>query len=101
MNQIDAAPFGTIALYSRFFINPHFVIAFNLSIGSHRSQPALFRHAKNFDLNDYEKMGLDQNTIEAIQEDALGVMGWDASVIATNCVPDILNNMSGDDLGCV
>jgi len=93
-DQIDAA-LAPIALYPDSLLT-HILIASTYPLEVIEAARFIQQHPK-FDLNDYEKNGLDQNTIEAIQEDALEY-GWDASVIALTAFPDILNNMS-DDLG--
>jgi hypothetical protein len=93
-DQIDSA-LAPIALYPDSLLT-HILIASTYPLEVIEAARFIQQHPK-FDLNDYEKNGLDQNTIEAIQEDALKY-GWDASVIALTAFPDILNNMS-DDLG--
>jgi hypothetical protein len=93
-DQIDSA-LAPIALYPDSLLT-HILIASTYPLEVIEAARFIQQHPK-FDLNDYEKNGLDKNTIEAIQEDALEY-GWDASVIALTAFPDILNNMS-DDLG--
>jgi hypothetical protein len=92
--QIDAA-LAPIALYPDSLLT-HILIASTYPLEVIEAARFIQQHPK-FDLSDYEKNGLDQDKIEAIQEDAL-TYGWDASVIALTAFPDILNNMS-DDLG--
>jgi hypothetical protein len=92
--QIDAA-LAPIALYPDSLLT-HILIAATYPLEVIEAARFIQQHPK-FDLDDYEKNGLGQDTIEAIQEDALQY-GWDASVIALTAFPDILNNMS-DDLG--
>lgn len=92
--QIDAA-LAPIALYPDSLLT-HILIASTYPLEVIEAARFIQQHPK-FNLDDYEKNGLGQDTIEAIQEDALAY-GWDASVIALTAFPDILNNMS-DDLG--
>ena len=93
-DQIDAA-LAPIALYPDSLLT-HILIASTYPLEIIEAARFIQQHPK-FNLNDYEKNGFDQGTIEAIQEDALEY-GWDASVVALTAFPDILNNMS-DDLG--
>jgi hypothetical protein len=91
-DQIDSA-LAPIALYPDSLLT-HILIASTYPLEVIEATRFIQQHPQ-FDLNDYEKNGLDKNTIEAIQEDALEY-GWDASVIALTAFPDILNNMSDD-----
>ncbi|AEP28423.1 DUF3300 domain-containing protein [Brumicola nitratireducens] len=93
-DQIDAA-LAPIALYPDSLLT-HILIASTYPLEVIEAARFIQQHPK-FNLDDYEKNGLDQSTIEAIQDDALDY-GWDASVVALTAFPDILNNMS-DDLG--
>jgi hypothetical protein len=90
--QIDAA-LAPIALYPDSLLT-HILIASTYPLEVIEAARFIQQHPK-FDLDDYEKNGLGQDTIEVIQEDALEY-GWDASVIALTAFPDILNNMSDD-----
>lgn len=92
--RLDAA-LAPIALYPDTLLT-HIFIASTYPLEVIEAARFIQQHDK-FDVDDYERNGLDQATIEAIQEDALD-FGWDASVIALTAFPDILNNMS-DDLG--
>ena len=93
-DQIDSA-LAPIALYPDSLLT-HILIASTYPLEVIEAARFIQQHPK-FDLNDYEKNGLDQITIDVIQEDAQD-FGWDASVIALTAFPNILNNMS-DDLG--
>ena len=93
-DQIDAA-LAPIALYPDSLLT-HILIASTYPLEVIEAARFIQQHPK-FNLDDYEKNGLDQSTIEAVQDDALDY-GWDASVVALTAFPDILNNMS-DDLG--
>jgi hypothetical protein len=90
--QIDAA-LAPIALYPDALLT-HILIASTYPLEVIEAARFIQQHPK-FDVEDYEKNGLDQNTIEIIQDDALEY-GWDASVVALTAFPDILNNMSDD-----
>jgi hypothetical protein len=91
-DQIDAA-LAPIALYPDSLLT-HILIASTYPLEVIEAARFIQQHPQ-FDVDDYEQNGLDQNTIEDIQEDALEY-GWDASVVALTAFPDILNNMSDD-----
>ncbi len=91
-DQIDAA-LAPIALYPDSLLT-HILIASTYPLEVIEAARFIQQHPK-FNIDDYEKNGLDKNTIEDIQEDALEY-GWDASVVALTAFPDILNNMSDD-----